>query len=114
MRELIKGIGYVFGERKLRPYVWGPMLLAAFVFLAITVLAYVWLAPAVESWIERIPVLGTVSGWAGPLAFFIFWWFISSILYLGIAGILSSFLWDRLSREVEILEGTLPAQEAKV
>lgn len=114
MRELLKGIGYVFGERKLRPYVWGPMLIAGAVYVLITILAYVWLAPLVERWIAGIPILGTVSGWAGPLAFVIFWWLVSSILYLGIAGILSSFLWERLSREVEILEGTLPSPESKI
>jgi uncharacterized protein involved in cysteine biosynthesis len=114
MFAILKGMHNVFGERRLRPYVWGPMLVAGIVFLAITVLAYIWLAPWAQDLIGRIPVLSSLSGLLGGLAFLIFWWLISSILYLAIAGILSSFLWERLSREVEIMEGTLPEPEAKV
>jgi uncharacterized protein involved in cysteine biosynthesis len=112
--HLVRGIGYVFGDRRLRPYVWGPMLAAGAVYLLVTILAYFWLAPWAQDWIGRIPILGYVSGLLGVLAFLIFWWLVSSMLYLGIAGILSAFLWEKLSREIERMEGTLPDPEAKV
>lgn len=90
------------------------MVLAGAIYIAISILAYFWLAPMAQGWIEGIPLLGNLSGLLGTLAFIVFWWLVSSILYLGIAGILSSFFWERLSREIEILEGTLPSPEAKV
>jgi len=112
--HLLKGIRYVFSERKLRPYVWGPMAIAGIVFLAITVLAYVWITPIAQGWIGRVGIDRAYSSILGSVAFFVLWWFISSMLYLAIAGILSSFLWERLSVEVERMEGTMPVPEVKV
>ena len=90
------------------------MAIAAIVFVAITVLAYVWLTPIVQSWIESIGVHRAYSPLLGNIAFIVLWWFASSILYLAIAGILSSFLWERLSLEIERMESTLPVPEVKV
>ena len=90
------------------------MAIAALVFVAITVLAYFWITPLAQDWIARAGIDRAYSSILGSIAFFVLWWFISSILYLGIAGILSSFLWERLSIEVERIEGTLPTSEVKV
>jgi uncharacterized protein involved in cysteine biosynthesis len=90
------------------------MAIAAIVFIAITVLAYVWLTPVVQSWIESIGSLRAYSSLLGNLAFIVLWWFISSMLYVAIAGILSSFLWERLSVEIERMENTLPTPETKI
>lgn len=114
MSHLIKGIRYVFTERRLRPYVWGPMAIAGIVFLAITVLAYFWITPIAQDWIARMGIDRAYGSILGSIAFFVLWWLISSVLYLGIAGILSSFLWERLSLEIERMEGTLPNPEVKV
>lgn len=114
MFYLLKGIRYVFTERRLRPFVWGPMAIAAVVFVAITVLAYVWITPLAQDWIARAGIDRAYSSLLGNVVFFVLWWFISSMLYLAIAGILSSFLWEKLSIEIERMEGTLPSPEVKV
>ena len=90
------------------------MAIAGIVFLAITVLAYVWITPIAQDWIGRVGIDRAYSSILGSVAFFVLWWFISSMLYLAIAGILSSFLWERLSVEIERMEGTLPTPEVKV
>jgi hypothetical protein len=114
MEHLLKGIGYVFTRRKLWPYVWGPMVVAAVVFIAISLLARMWLAPVFSDWIGRMGLEALYSGILGQIAFTLLWWLIASMLYVGIAGVLSAFLWERLSREIEILEGTLPEKEARI
>jgi CysZ protein len=113
MQAFLQGAAYVFGEPRLRPYVWRPMLVAAVLFVAITVLAYMWIVPWVQDWIQRMGVEATSSQTLGTVLFFVLWWLISSTLYLGLAGLLSSFLWERLSREIEVLEGTLPDPEVR-
>lgn len=114
MGYLLGGMRYVFGEKKLRPYVWGPMLLAAIAFVVITILAYFWLTPLTQDLMARIGLDRAYSWILGEVAFWIIWWLLSATLYLGLAGILSSFLWEKLSREIERLEGTLPNPDAKV
>lgn len=114
MSHLINGIRYSLTERRLRPYVWGPMTIAAIVFLVITVLAYVWITPFAQDWIARAGIGRAYSSILGNIAFFVLWWLISSMLYLGIAGILSSFLWERLSLEIERIEDTLPNPQVNV
>jgi uncharacterized protein involved in cysteine biosynthesis len=114
MDHLVRGIRLVFAERRLRRYVWRPMLLAAAIFLAITVLAYLWVTPIVQGWIASVGLGGQMSAILGTVAFVLFWWFISSMLFVAIAGLLSSFLWERLSHEVEAMEGLLPHHEVKL
>lgn len=112
MGHLLKGMRYVFAEKRLRPYVWGPMAIAGGLFVLITFLAYVWITPWVQDWLSRVGIDRAYSALIGGVAFFVIWWLISMTLYLGLAGILSSFLWEKLSIEVERLEGTLPAESA--
>ncbi len=114
MEHILRGIGYVTTRRKLWPYVWGPMFVAALVFIGISILARWWLAPIFSDWIARTGLESLTSGILGQVAFTLLWWLIASMLYVGIAGVLSAFLWERLSREIEILEGTLPNPEARI
>lgn len=114
MGHLLKGMRYVFGEKRLRPFVWGPMALAAGLFVLVSFLAYIWLTPMAQELLGRIGIDRAYSALIGNIAFLVIWWLISMTLYLGLAGILSSFLWEKLSVEVERMEGTMPAETARV
>lgn len=114
MDHILRGMRLVYGERRLRPYVWGPMAFAAGLFVLITILAYFWLTPWVQEWLGRVGIDRAYGALIGGVAFFIVWWLLSMTLYLGLAGILSSFLWERLSVEIERMEGALTAEPSKV
>jgi len=104
----------VFGERRLRPFVWGPMALAGGLFALISIAAYFWITPWVQEWLSRVGIDRAYGALIGGIAFVVIWWLISMTLYLGLAGILSSFLWEKLSLEIERMEGFAPAESSKV
>lgn len=94
----------ILRNRQLWPYIVRPMLWTAGIFFALVIGGYFlivpWLARVTENW-----GVGAVTGWLGGSALFVLaLFFLGGIVFLAIAGILSSLLWDKLSIEVEELE----------
>jgi len=99
----------VASEPKLWPYVWKPMLWSLVIFLAVLISGGFVVVPWAESLAKSWGVAEFVGGAVGVVLYVVFWWFAAGIVYLGIAGLLSSVLWDRLSLEVEELVGSPPS-----
>lgn len=96
-----RGIGLVFGQRRYWPFVWRPMLASGAVFLGIFAIGY-WLAvPFMAGQLERVGLSERITGGTALLAYGLLWWFLSGVVFVSMAGLLSSVLWDRLSYEVE-------------
>lgn len=101
MRHLLRGIHLTLFDRRYRPFVWKPMMASAFVFVAIVAAGYVMVVPRIQTWFGRVswfpepllPVFGAL--------YLVLWAFLSGAVFLAIAGLLSSLLWERLSLEVE-------------
>lgn len=110
MRHLLRGIQLTLFDRRFRPFVWKPMLASAFVFVAIVASGYALVVPRIQTWFERtswfpeplLPVFGAL--------YVLAWAFLSGAVFLAIAGLVSSLLWERLSLEVERSEfGAAPS-----
>lgn len=110
MGFVVRGIGLVFGNRRYWPFVWKPMLACAGVFLAIVALGYWIFVPMLSSTLGRW-VDDRIAGGTATVAYAIIWWFLSGIVFVTIAGLLSSILWDRLSYEVERTVNPSPPKE---
>lgn len=98
---IVQGIGLVFGNRRFWPFIWRPMLVSAAVFLAILLVGY-WL---IVPWGDRFLVSRGLDSWIGGtlirVGYAVVWWFLAGVVFASIAGLLSSFVWDNLSLEVE-------------
>jgi uncharacterized protein involved in cysteine biosynthesis len=110
MRYVWDGVRLIAGKPALWPYVWKPMALGAAVFAAVLCLAWFLVAPFIQ---------GLVAGWGAPgwlggvLAAGVYLaalFFFGGTIYLGLCGLLSAFLWDKLSLEVEKLVSERPPQ----
>jgi uncharacterized protein involved in cysteine biosynthesis len=86
------------------------MIASAIVFVLAVALAWWLIVPQLIGWIELIPVVSAWSAGLGNLLFAFVLILFSGTLYLTLAGLLSSLLWDRLSVEVEREAGFVPAQ----
>ncbi len=101
MNYVARGIALVFGQRRFWPYIWRPWLLSAGIFVAIVVLG---LAVAVPLGTMALSSMG-VATWLGGstiiVAYGVALWFLAGIVFTSLTGIMSSFLWEKLSLEVE-------------
>jgi uncharacterized protein involved in cysteine biosynthesis len=109
---VIRGITLVYGNRRFWPYVWRPMAISAIIFVAIAAIVYFLLVPPAQGALGRIGIGSAVAGFGANAAFIALLWLMSSILFVFIAGITSSFLWDRLSYEVELTVNPTPPKHA--
>jgi uncharacterized protein involved in cysteine biosynthesis len=100
MNYLVEGARLVYRERELWTYVWRPLLLSSLIFIAIVALGLVYIVPQLAALGERFG-LGDFAGTAALVAYGIFWWFASGVVFVAISSLFSSFLWDRLSLRVE-------------
>lgn len=93
MNEIREAIGLLRRDRELRTYVWGPLALAGGVF------AFLFVAGIVG--ILALRPGGDAVGVLLALAYAAAFLFFGGALFLAIAALCSSWLWDPLSREVE-------------
>lgn len=119
MRHILEGIALVFRERKLWPFIWKPMLLAAAVYIAIVVVGAAAIVPVFESVLGRFgmdpPDASREQSIMAGIAYVFYGlmlWFFSGILFLAISSIFSSFIWEKLSSEVDEHFG-FPSEIAK-
>lgn len=101
MQFVVRGITLVFGNRRFWPYIAKPMLASFAVYLGIIAFGYWLVVPRLAAQIDRIGLDDRVSGGAATLLYGVLWWFLSGVVFVTIAGLTSSLLWDRLSYEVE-------------
>lgn len=101
MRHIVEGARLVFMDRDLRAYVWRPMVLAGVVYLLVLVVLLIVAVPTAGALAERLGMTRVVGQALGGVLVLAGWFLAAGVLYLGLAGILSAFSWDRLSSEVE-------------
>lgn len=91
----------VFGNRKFWPFLWRPMLASGVAFLMIFTLGYMIVVPRLAGQLDRLGLGERVTGGTAAVAYALLWWLLSGVIFVTMAGLLSSILWDRLSYEVE-------------
>ncbi len=103
--EFFQGIRLVLSVPRLWSYCWKPLLAALAVYVALG--AGVWLL-VVPLLIRRLP-WGSGAEWlAGILVSLLIlalWLLLFSYAFVLLSSLFSSFLWDRLTEQVEILDG---------
>lgn len=97
MRFIVRGLRLVSSDRRLWPYIWKPMAAAGVIYVAILAIAYRLIVPAIEGVLRD----RGLPEFFAAIGFWLLAFFVSAMLYIGIAGVLSSLLWDKLSLEVE-------------
>lgn len=85
----------------MRPFLWKPWMWSLVIFLAVLALGYVIWLPVAASLAERWGVASWLGATVGTLLYAVFWFFASGVVFLSLAGLLSSLLWDGLSIAVE-------------
>ncbi|HMS55542.1 MAG TPA: EI24 domain-containing protein [Fimbriimonadaceae bacterium] len=104
MEFILRGTQLVARERRLWPYIWKPLGAAALIYLAAVALCYWMIVPFGEKFLQD-------RGLPAVFATYGFWFiaiFASSMIYIAVAGIFSSLLWEKLSLEVEELSNPNP------
>ncbi len=101
MLFVVRGITLVLGDRKFWPFIWRPMLSSAGIFAAVLALGYWLIVPQIKGLFNRIGLEEGIASAGATAAYVAVLWFVAGILFITIAGLTSSFLWDRLSYEVE-------------
>lgn len=102
MGYILAGIKIVFGDRRLWPYLWRPWVLSGLLFTGVLIGGYVFWLPYAGDLAARLGLPEWVGASLGTLLYALVWWFASGVVFLFIAGILSSLLWDEVSRQVEL------------
>lgn len=101
MGHVLRGFALVLGNARLRAYAWKPLAQAALVLLALLVAGGWVLVPWIAGWLEGLGLGSVLAGLLGLGAYAAVWVWLGGTLYMAVAGVMSSFLWDRLSDEVE-------------
>lgn len=101
MGYVMRGVAMITGHPRLWRYVWKPMIAGLFVFAAAVFLGWWLIVPHISGLISLLGLQGFWASAIGTAAYAIALVFLSGTLYLALAGLLSSLLWDRLSAEVE-------------
>lgn len=114
VQHILQGARILASNRRLWQYIWVPLLVSAAVFIAIVVAGFFLVVPALANAGERWLRLDERAGGAmAAVGYGLIWWFLAGPVFTAIAGVFSSFLWEKLSLRVEQQAyGTAP--EAKV
>lgn len=101
MGFVVRGITLVLGDRRYWPFIARPLAVSALMYAVIVAIGWFLTVPLMQSQLARVGVGERFGAWGANLVFVAVLWFTSTILFVTIAGLTSSFLWDRLSYEVE-------------
>lgn len=99
-------------ERSLWPYLWKPWMASGLVFSAVFIVGFLVVVPLAGGIADRLGAAVWLGSWLGGLLYLGVWIFGSGAIYLAIVGLLSSFLWDELSRAIESRLGPTPTGSA--
>lgn len=100
MSYLLSGIQRLARDRSLWAYVWKPLLHAAWIYLALGVLLWVLVVGAVLRMLPESGLLALVLGLLGGLAAVALWLFLAGMLFVAIAGFVSSLMWEPLAAAI--------------
>lgn len=100
MSYLLSGIQRLARERSLWAYVWKPLLHAAWIYLALGGLIWVLVVGAVLRLLPESGLLAAALGVLGGLAAFALWLLLAGMLFVAIAGFVSSLLWEPLAAAI--------------
>lgn len=102
MGYIVDGIRIVFGDRRLWPFLWRPWVLSGVLFTVVLVAGYLFWLPQAGALASRLGLPEWVGATLGTFLYAVVWFFASGVVFLFLAGILSSLLWDDLSKQVEL------------
>jgi uncharacterized protein involved in cysteine biosynthesis len=105
MRYLVEGARLVFTDRTLWPYLWRPMLLGGAIYLVFLIAGFL-TVPKIADWVMDVfRVQDGTARQAGNLIAYLGYalllWFISGAIFLTGSTLVSAFMWEKLSIEVE-------------
>jgi uncharacterized protein involved in cysteine biosynthesis len=101
MRSFLEAFRLIAGTPRLWRYIVQPLLVSALIFVAVVLLGYFLLVPPIASLIASWGVPLGASNFVGIVVYAIAWFFVAGIVFISLVTLTSSFLWDRLSLEVE-------------
>lgn len=110
MEHIVSGLKLLLRDRRLLRYVAIPMAYAVVFFVVVIVAGYFLIVPAVSRLLSGLGVNIELTGILGTLIYLAILFLVSGMLFLTLAATTSSFLWDRLSMEVERSIGVEPAE----
>lgn len=110
MQHILSGARLLLRNRSLWPYVTKPFLYTLGAFAAVLVVSYFLFSSLISrllQWMGLAPDQSTVlSAFVFAVVFFL----VSGVLFVALAGAMSSLMWEKLSLEVEELAmGSAPA-----
>jgi CysZ protein len=106
--ELLRGLQLLVSNPRLWPLCIKPMLWALTGYVGLGALAWWLIVPRVAGWMGSLGVGGGLTEAALSLALGLLWLWLFPVLFVGISGAFAGFFWDRLSLEVERLDGAEP------
>lgn len=112
MGYALRGILLVYSNSKLRGYALRPLWWAMGAYLALGLAGYWLVVPWVSGMLSSLPMVGDYAESLGAAAYVLAWILLAGVVYVGMAGWLSSLLWDPLSLEVERQAGIEPSGKA--
>jgi len=102
VQYILRGARIVFGDSKLWHYIWGPMAFSVAVFIGIIVSGWFLVVPRIAEVVEqRLGLDSTLGRLVASVGYGLIWWVLAGIIFTSIAGVFSSFLWEKLSLKVE-------------
>lgn len=108
----VRGLNLVTQNRELWSTIWKPWLISALLFFAILIGGFLLWVPIAGNLAERWGVTRIVGTSIGTAVYAVVWWFVSGVVYLGLTGLASSLLWDKLSQKIELFERGVFARSA--
>lgn len=104
MKHFTDGFRLIVKDRSLWPFIWRPLLWTAGVFLLIVLLGWFLIVPWVTHRIEDWGWAESIGWLGGSVIYIAIWFFLSGPVFLALAGLLSSILWEDLGAAVEARE----------
>lgn len=110
MQHILSGARLLLRNRSLWGYVAKPFLHTALVFVGVLIGSYFLFSPFIARLMEWFGLPPDQSTVLSAIVFAVLFFLISGVLFVALAGMLSSLMWEKLSFEVEELAlGTAPA-----
>jgi uncharacterized protein involved in cysteine biosynthesis len=110
MQNILSGARLLLRNRSLWGYVARPIFYTALVFVGVLIGSYFLFSPFIARLMEWVGLPAGQSTVLSAIVFAVLFFLISGVLFVALAGMLSSLMWEKLSLEVEELAfGSAPA-----
>jgi CysZ protein len=103
--EFFQGMKLVLSVPRLWPYCWKPLLAALAVYVTLGVGVWLLVMPLLIRWLQWGSGAEWLVGILVSVLILALWILLFSYVFVLLSSLFSSFLWDRLAEQVEIVDG---------